>query len=98
MLGHLLDQVAIKVIKRVQARDRLQEVKALLRLEARYVQKLADFADSLIRIMSLIYTITGKQNPRISKNSSGVYMISFRRQTILQIIFFFEIGMKLMMT
>ena len=71
MLGHLLDQVAIKVIKRVQARDRLQEVKALLRLEARYVQKLADFADSLIRIMSLIYTITGKTKSKDLKEFFG---------------------------
>ena len=62
MLGHLLDQVAIKVIKRVQARDRLQEVKARLLLVVRYVQKLAAFVDNLIRIMSLICTTTGKKN------------------------------------
>ena len=63
------------MIKRAQTRDRLQEVKALLRLEARYVQKLADFADSLIRIMNLIYTITGKTKSKDLKNYSGVYNI-----------------------
>ena len=58
-LVHHRGQVATEVETKGELREYLQKVKARLRKEVHCVQKHADFAANLIRIMSLTYTITG---------------------------------------